>query len=57
MEKEITFCGNGRCCPVVVASDKDVTFLDNGQKISSMSREEFTEFVTAAKRGVFDELI
>jgi hypothetical protein len=55
---KITFCKN-RCCPVV-EFDEDIVILgdkDGVEGITKWTRNQFSDFVIAAKNGLFDNLI
>lgn len=57
MATVITFCKN-KCCPVVEINDDNVVLGDaeGPEGITVWSKEQFKDFVEAAKSGKFDEV-
>jgi hypothetical protein len=56
--KTITFC-KAKCCPVVELYDEKIILGDDKgpEGITVWSKEQFKDFIDAAKDGKFDELI
>jgi len=56
--KVITFC-KAKCCPVVEITDDKILLGDaKGEEgVTAWSRQQFKDFVDAAKEGKFDEVI
>lgn len=57
MKKTINFCKN-KCCPVVEINENTIILGDsNGPEgITIWSKEQFKDFVEAAKNGQFDNI-
>lgn len=53
--KVITFCKN-KCCPVVEVKD-DTVMIGEDTDWAIMSKQQFADFVDAAKEGKFDTII
>ena len=57
MAQIITFCKN-KCCPVVELHEDKVVLGDAQgiEGITTWSKQQFKDFVEAAKNGKFDEI-
>jgi BRCT domain type II-containing protein len=55
----ITFCRNRNCCPVVIIENDSIILGDeNGPEgITKWTKEQFKDFIKAAKDGDFDSII
>jgi hypothetical protein len=58
MSKVIKFCKN-KCCPVVEVNESNIVLGDkNGPEgITTWSKNQFKDFVEAAKKGKFDSIL
>ena len=57
MNKIIKFCKN-KCCPVVTIEENNIILGDKEgpEGITTWSKQQFRDFVDAAKEGKFDEI-
>lgn len=53
----ITFCCNGKKCPVVTKTKKSILIGGKEEGFTEWTDEQFKDFLKAAKSGKFDELI
>jgi hypothetical protein len=57
----IKFCKTKRCCPEVnvVKENGEVSFVIGGKEegVTVFTRNNFKDFIAAAKEGVFDEFV
>ncbi len=58
MDKTIKFCRN-KCCPVVEVHDDKIILgdKDGPEGITVWSKNQFKDFIDAAKSGKFDEVV
>lgn len=58
MSYTITFCKN-KCCPVVEVYENNVVLgdKDGDEGVTKWSKNQFKDFIDAAKEGKFDEIV
>jgi hypothetical protein len=54
----IKFCKN-KCCPVVTIEENNIILGDKegSEGITTWSKNQFKDFIVAAKEGKFDEIV
>lgn len=58
MTKKIEFCCGGKKCPIVEqVSNNQIVLGAKEEGFTTWDKDQFTDFVKAAKDGKFDELL
>lgn len=58
MYQTIQFCCGGKKCPVVTQiNENQIAIGGKEEGVTTWDKDQFTDFVNAAKSGKFDELI